>query len=54
MGYEADELARCVREGKLESERMPWVESRIVQSWFDAVRTNGPTVLKDAKGTIGQ
>jgi hypothetical protein len=50
MAYEADEVARCVRDGKLESERMPWEESRIVQSWFDQVRRAGGGVLADAKG----
>jgi hypothetical protein len=38
MAYEADEVARCVRDGKNESERMRWEESRIVQGWFDRVR----------------
>lgn len=54
MHYEADETARCIRDGKLESERMPLEESRIVQGWFDQVRKAGDTVLKDAKGTAGQ
>jgi len=54
MHYEADEVARCVRDGKLESDRMPWDESRVVQGWFDQVRTHGNTILKDAKGTAGQ
>ncbi|ORX35584.1 hypothetical protein BD324DRAFT_630742 [Kockovaella imperatae] len=53
MHYEADEVARCVRDGKLESERMPWEESRIVQSWFDDVRRAGNTVLKDRHGKAG-
>ena len=43
MAYEADEVARCVRDGKIESERMTWEESRIVQSWFDRVRKDGKT-----------
>jgi hypothetical protein len=54
MHYEADECARCIRDGKLESERMPHEESRIVQSWFDQVRKAGDTVLKDRKGTAGK
>lgn len=54
MHYEADEVARCLRDGKIESERMSWDESRIVQSWFDQVRKEGNTVLKDVKGTAGQ
>jgi hypothetical protein len=54
MHYEADECARCIRDGKLESVRMPHEESRVVQSWFDEVRKRGDTVLKDRKGTAGQ
>ncbi|OXL09250.1 hypothetical protein C348_02283 [Cryptococcus neoformans Gb118] len=38
MSYEADEVARCIRDGKIESERMPWEESRVVQGWADKVR----------------
>jgi hypothetical protein len=45
MAYEADEVARCIRDGRLESERMTWEESRIVQSWFDRIRKDGKTVL---------
>ncbi len=54
MHYQADEVARCIRDGKLESERMTHEESRIVQSWFDEVRRAGCTILKDKKGTAGQ
>ncbi|KAE8542253.1 hypothetical protein D1P53_001739 [Cryptococcus gattii VGV] len=31
--YEADEIARCIRDG--ESERIPWEESRMVYEWVD-------------------
>ncbi|ORY27923.1 hypothetical protein BCR39DRAFT_217143 [Naematelia encephala] len=41
MCYEADEVYRCIRDGKIESERMPWEESRIVQGWFDEIRAAG-------------
>lgn len=54
MAYEADEVYKCIQEGRLESERMPWEESRIVQGWFDQVRNEGETVLKGLKGTVGQ
>lgn len=47
MHYEADEVARCVRDGKGESERMPLAESRITQQWLDDVRKAGDTVLKN-------
>lgn len=53
MAYEADEVYRCITKGKIESERMPWSESKIVQGWFDQVRKEGPTALKDMKGTEG-
>ncbi|ODN74942.1 hypothetical protein L198_08193 [Cryptococcus wingfieldii CBS 7118] len=52
--YEADEVARCVKAGKLESERMPWEESQIVQGWVDEVRKNGPSKSAGLKGTAGQ
>ncbi|EIW65929.1 hypothetical protein TREMEDRAFT_35632 [Tremella mesenterica DSM 1558] len=54
MHYEADEVARCLVAGKLESDRMPWEESRIVQGWFDEVRKAGETVHKDWKGHAGE
>ncbi|CAK9781188.1 NAD(P)-binding protein [Cutaneotrichosporon oleaginosum] len=54
MHYEADEVARCIRDGKTESERMPLAESRITQRWLDDVRKAGGTVLKDRKSTVGQ
>ncbi|OCF42821.1 hypothetical protein I317_03298 [Kwoniella heveanensis CBS 569] len=54
LSYEADEVAKCLRQGKVESEKMPWAESRIVQGWFDVVRTQGSTPLATIKGTAGQ
>ena len=54
MAYEADEVYRCIQAGKLQSERMPWDESRIVQGWFDQVRNEGASCLKGLKGTVGQ
>jgi hypothetical protein len=53
MAYEADEVYRCLAKGQIESERMPWDESKIVQGWFDKVRKDGPSVLKNMKGTEG-
>ncbi|BEI80400.1 hypothetical protein CcaverHIS002_0109290 [Cutaneotrichosporon cavernicola] len=47
MHYEADHVARCLRDGKLESDRMPLAESRVVQGWLDTVRKGGNSVLKD-------
>jgi hypothetical protein len=54
MAYEADEVFKCVARGQLESARMPWDESRIVQGWFDGVRNAGGSALKGLKGTVGQ
>ena len=54
MHYEADETARCIRAGKIDSERMPLEESRIVQSWLDKVRRDGDSVLKNWKGGASQ
>jgi predicted dehydrogenase len=54
MHYEADHVARCLRDGKLESERMPLAESRVVQGWLDTVRKGGSSVLKDWPHTAGK
>jgi hypothetical protein len=51
--YEADEVARCVRDGRIESERMTWEESRVVQGWFDTVRKSGPTKTAGLAGKAG-
>ncbi|WVR04223.1 hypothetical protein IAU60_001223 [Kwoniella sp. DSM 27419] len=54
MSYEADEVARCVRDGKIQSDRMPWDESKVTQLWFDHVRKNGPSATKGMKGEVGR
>jgi hypothetical protein len=41
MFYEADEAARCIRDGRLESETMPWDESILVMEVMDEVRKQG-------------
>ncbi|PGH13737.1 hypothetical protein AJ79_03436 [Helicocarpus griseus UAMH5409] len=41
MYWEADEAARCVRDGKLESESMPWEESLVIMEVMDEVRRQG-------------
>ncbi|OKL59085.1 hypothetical protein UA08_05837 [Talaromyces atroroseus] len=38
MYWEADEVARCVRDGRLESEGMPWEESVVIMEVMDEVR----------------
>lgn len=41
MFWEADECARCVRDGKLESEGMGWEESIVIMEVMDEVRRQG-------------
>lgn len=41
MFWEADECARCVRDGKLESEGMGWEESVVIMETMDEVRRQG-------------
>ncbi|KLJ10135.1 oxidoreductase [Blastomyces silverae] len=41
MYWEADEAARCVRDGKLESETMSWEESLVIMDVMDEVRRQG-------------
>ncbi|EPS27425.1 D-xylose 1-dehydrogenase (NADP(+)) [Penicillium oxalicum] len=41
MFWEADEVARCLRDGKLESEGLPWEESIVIMEVMDEVRRQG-------------
>ena len=41
MFWEADEVARCLRDGKQESEGMTWAESIVVMETMDEVRRQG-------------
>lgn len=41
MYWEADEVARCLRDGKLESETMPWEESVVIMEVMDEARRQG-------------
>lgn len=41
MYWEADEVARCLRDGKLESETLPWEESIVIMEVMDEVRRQG-------------
>ncbi|KAJ5247311.1 hypothetical protein N7468_002294 [Penicillium chermesinum] len=45
MFWEADEVARCLRDGKLESEGLPWEESLVIMEVLDEVRRQGGTDL---------
>lgn len=49
MQYQADEVARCIRDGKTESERCGLEESRIVMQVFDEVRKQGKYPVKEGK-----
>jgi predicted dehydrogenase len=41
MFWEADEAARCLRDGKVESEALSWEESVIIMETMDTVRKQG-------------
>lgn len=41
MYYEADEAARCLRDGKLESEGLTWEESVVIMEVMDEARKQG-------------
>ena len=47
MYWEADESARCVRDGKLESEVMSWEESLVIMRVMDEVRKQGGLVYPE-------
>lgn len=48
MYWEADEVARCLRDGKLESEGMSWDESVVIMEVMDEVRRQGGLVYPQA------
>lgn len=48
LQYEADEAARCLVAGKLESEGLPWAESTLIMEVMDEVRKQGGLVYPDA------
>lgn len=48
MYYEADEAARCIRDGKQESEGMPWEESILIMEIMDEVRQQCGLVYPEA------
>ena len=47
MFWEADEAARCLRDGKLESEWISWEESTVIMETMDEVRRQGGLVYPD-------
>jgi hypothetical protein len=60
MFWEADEAARCLRDGKLESEILSWEESILIMDAMDEVRKQGSltypelieTAIFDAKSPL--
>ncbi|KAL4875568.1 hypothetical protein BJY04DRAFT_161844 [Aspergillus karnatakaensis] len=53
MYYEADEVARCLRDGKLESEGLPWEESIVIMDVMDeARRQNGLAYPEKIESTV--
>ncbi|KAL3477997.1 hypothetical protein BJX99DRAFT_116755 [Aspergillus californicus] len=53
MYWEADEVARCLRDGKLESETMDWEESIVIMEVMDeARRQNGLTYPEKIESTV--
>ena len=46
--YEADEVARCIRDGKLESDSWGHEKSIIMMETFDEVSTTPTTIVKDS------
>ena len=47
MAWEADEAARCLRDGKLESETLSWDESILIMDVMDEVRKQGGIVYPE-------
>ncbi|KAF2204369.1 NAD(P)-binding protein [Delitschia confertaspora ATCC 74209] len=47
MFYEADECARCIKGGKLQSEGLPWEESLLIMKVMDEVRRQGGLVYPE-------
>ncbi|KFY08794.1 hypothetical protein V492_05904 [Pseudogymnoascus sp. VKM F-4246] len=47
MFWEADEAARCLRDGKLESEWISWEESTVIMETMDEVRRQGGLTYPD-------
>lgn len=47
LAYEADEVARCIRDGKQQSKIMPWGESLITMEIMDTVRRDNGLKFPD-------
>lgn len=47
MFWEADECGRCLRDGKLESDSMPWSESLVIMETMDSALKQGNVVYPE-------
>ena len=52
FNYEADETARCIKDGKLESETLGWEESIVIMRVMDEVRKQNGLVYPDKLETL--
>jgi len=52
FAWEADEVARCIRDGKLQSARMPLRETVLQMDVFDQIREQGGLVYPEALETL--
>ncbi|KWU44608.1 NAD(P)-binding protein [Rhodotorula sp. JG-1b] len=52
FAWEADEVARCLRDGKKESDRMPLRESLLMMQVFDQIREQGEFVYPEELETL--
>ena len=47
MFWEADECARCLRDGKKQSDTMPWAESIVIMETMEAALQQGGVKYPD-------
>jgi len=52
MFYEADEVARCLRDGKKQSDTLSWEESTVIMETMDEVRKQGGLAYPKAIETL--
>lgn len=52
--FEADEVARCIRDGKIESDRMPLRETILMMEVFDEIRRQGQLRYPESIETLEQ
>jgi dihydrodiol dehydrogenase / D-xylose 1-dehydrogenase (NADP) len=49
MAWQADAVARCLRDGRTEEARMPWDETVLQHELFDAIVRSGGLTEEIAK-----